>query len=368
LGRVKIAAPADAAPTATPAPAYAPAGAANLDNRVRLLGYDLPAGPLHPGQAAPLTLYWQVLAPVGDDYQVFVHLAAADETLAREVATLAAGIGDPADPESGSVYAAIAAEASARAAADSALAQQSTTVQTQVGQNLASIQQLMSSVDGIKAKWAVRLDVNGRVAGLELIGTGDRASMVFLVDTFMVGKPGASGAADFPFVIGTVNGVTKVSISNAFIQDAAIGSAKIKDLTIGRIKLASGVDAGLSWGYSNYSSTQQNYPGGTGGWITPAGGDISLPTESRGRTLVNGFIRCAHWYGSVEAALFVNGVLVQHMGGSGGGSYDPANSLLAYYVDRTPINGTSTYEIRLRGTGESVTKFQCGISAITFYR
>ncbi len=51
---------------------------------MRLLGYDLPAGPLHPGQAAPLTLYWQVLAPVGDDYQVFVHLAAADETLAGQ--------------------------------------------------------------------------------------------------------------------------------------------------------------------------------------------------------------------------------------------------------------------------------------------
>ncbi len=81
LGRVKIALPADAAAEA-PAPTHAPDGAANLDNRVRLLGYDLPDDPVAPGQTVPLTLYWQVLGPVGGDYQVFVHLAAADETLA----------------------------------------------------------------------------------------------------------------------------------------------------------------------------------------------------------------------------------------------------------------------------------------------
>ena len=83
LGRVKISAPTDATMT-PPEPEYAPIGADNLDNHVRLLGYDLPAGPLSPGQAVPLTLYWQVLAPVDDDYQIFVHLAAADEILAGQ--------------------------------------------------------------------------------------------------------------------------------------------------------------------------------------------------------------------------------------------------------------------------------------------
>ncbi len=51
-----------------------------LDGGVRLLGYDLPATPAAPGEAVPLTLYWQT-GPLGEDYQVFVHLVAADGSL-----------------------------------------------------------------------------------------------------------------------------------------------------------------------------------------------------------------------------------------------------------------------------------------------
>ncbi len=51
-----------------------------LDGGVRLLGYDLPATPAAPGEAVPLTLYWQT-GPLGEDYQVFVHLVAADGAL-----------------------------------------------------------------------------------------------------------------------------------------------------------------------------------------------------------------------------------------------------------------------------------------------
>ncbi|MGI6375297.1 MAG: glycosyltransferase family 39 protein [Anaerolineae bacterium] len=51
-----------------------------LDGDVRLLGYDLPATPAAPGEAVPLTLYWQT-GPLGEDYQVFVHLVAADGAL-----------------------------------------------------------------------------------------------------------------------------------------------------------------------------------------------------------------------------------------------------------------------------------------------
>lgn len=290
-----------------------------------------------------------------------------DEAISQDVQTLVAGIGDPMTPAPGTVYSVIAEERSTRAAADSALAEKVTTVQTQIDGNMASIRQILSSVDGIKAQWGVLTDINGRVAGLTMLSGQSHTAMIFRVDSFIVDSPDSYGGIP-PFMIGTVDGRTRTVIRDAFIQDAAISSAKIKDLTIGRIKLASGPSAGLSWGYSNYSSTQQNYPGGTNGWVTPAGGDVSVPTESRGRTLVHGFIRCTHWYGSVEAGLFKNGALVQHIGGSGGGSYDPASSLLAYYVDQSPANGTSTYEMRLRGTGESVTKFQCGISAVTFYR
>jgi lipoteichoic acid synthase len=46
----------------------------NLDDKVRLLGYDLTAESYEPGQVIGLTLYWQALTAMEEDYTVFTHL------------------------------------------------------------------------------------------------------------------------------------------------------------------------------------------------------------------------------------------------------------------------------------------------------
>ncbi|MFN8455655.1 MAG: glycosyltransferase family 39 protein [Anaerolineae bacterium] len=46
----------------------------NFNNEVKLLGYDLPTRRIQPGQRLPLTLYWQALAYMGQDYRVFDNL------------------------------------------------------------------------------------------------------------------------------------------------------------------------------------------------------------------------------------------------------------------------------------------------------
>lgn len=51
-----------------------------LGERVRLVGYDL-AGTPAPGQALSLTLYWQALRPMAEDYTIFVHLLGPDGAL-----------------------------------------------------------------------------------------------------------------------------------------------------------------------------------------------------------------------------------------------------------------------------------------------
>ncbi|GIK43182.1 MAG: hypothetical protein BroJett011_70150 [Chloroflexota bacterium] len=48
--------------------------AVNFNNQVQLLGYDLPTRRIQPGERLPLTLYWQGLAYMGEDYQVFDNL------------------------------------------------------------------------------------------------------------------------------------------------------------------------------------------------------------------------------------------------------------------------------------------------------
>ena len=290
--------------------------------------------------------------------------ATADEALASNITTLAASIGDPASPAPGTVYAAVRTEATARANADSALASNVTTLQTKVDGNTNSVQVLSQSVDGIKGKYGVKIDTNGYITGWELIGGATSGSMIINVDNLIIGRPGATN--EYPFVIGVVDGVQRISLSNAFIQDGSIKNAKIQDLTVGRIKLASGPLAGLSWGYSTYSSAEQlRYGVGT---FVPAGGSVSIATESLGRALISGFLRIRYWNGSYTAYLQRNGVTVRTLGGEGGGVYDPYSTLFTFYVDESPINGTATYAIVVSYNGEATYVSNCGLSVLAIYR
>jgi sulfatase modifying factor 1 len=47
---------------------------ANFANQVMLLGYDLPSRRTRPGQGLPITLYWQALQPMTNEYLEFNHL------------------------------------------------------------------------------------------------------------------------------------------------------------------------------------------------------------------------------------------------------------------------------------------------------
>lgn len=54
---------------------------ANFANQVTLLGYDLPINRAEPGGGIPLTLYWQGLDWIANDYTIFIKpIALADQT------------------------------------------------------------------------------------------------------------------------------------------------------------------------------------------------------------------------------------------------------------------------------------------------
>ncbi len=61
----------------SPPPSPHVAQEANFDNQVRLLGYDL-EGQGEPGATLQLTLFWESLASMAEDYTVFVHLVSTD--------------------------------------------------------------------------------------------------------------------------------------------------------------------------------------------------------------------------------------------------------------------------------------------------
>ncbi len=53
----------------------------SLGNRVELLGYDLSAGSVAPGETLVLTLYWRALTEMSREYTVFTHLLAPDGSM-----------------------------------------------------------------------------------------------------------------------------------------------------------------------------------------------------------------------------------------------------------------------------------------------
>jgi hypothetical protein len=88
--------------------------------------------------------------------------------------------------------AAIINEATARANADSALSQQISVVSSQVGPLQASVSTLSQSVDGIRARYGVSLDVNGYVTGFVQNNDGATGTFDILADRFRVVAPGVA--------------------------------------------------------------------------------------------------------------------------------------------------------------------------------
>lgn len=127
------------------------------------------------------------------------------------------------------VNAAITTEAATRADDVSALSTAVTNYTTTLNGNSATITELASSIDGINANYAVKTDVNGRVAGIGLMNSGDSSSFEIVADNFAVLDP------DDPtnVVIGASNGVA--FIDGAYIKNASIDSASIASLDAQKI-------------------------------------------------------------------------------------------------------------------------------------
>ena len=127
----------------------------------------------------------------------------------------------------GSAAARVSQEAIARADADSALASSVTTLTSRVGDNEASIQFLMETVDGEEAVARLTVDVNGKITGFTINGQDSE----FIVDAsrFAVGDDG-----DYVFEI--VDGVTY--IKNAVIQDGSLPGGKLQNDAVGSSQIA----------------------------------------------------------------------------------------------------------------------------------
>jgi hypothetical protein len=134
-----------------------------------------------------------------------------------------------------------------RSTADSSLAQQITTVQSQLGNNLASVQTLLQTnitttngrVTSIGALWTAKVSVNGLIGGFGVYNDGQEVQAGFDVDLFWVGRTNANKVK--PFIIS--EGVTY--IDNAMIRQLTADKIDTRNLTVkdslGNVILGSGI-------------------------------------------------------------------------------------------------------------------------------
>ncbi|EQB12690.1 phage tail fiber domain-containing protein [Novosphingobium lindaniclasticum] len=119
-----------------------------------------------------------------------------DQSLAERLSGLDVAIGD--------VTGSIVSINKAIADGDKAQAEATQLVRTDVGNLSASVSTLSQSIDGVKARYGVSLDVNGYVTGFVQNNDGRNGSFVILADRFAIVAPGANPTVPFEVSQGEV--------------------------------------------------------------------------------------------------------------------------------------------------------------------
>lgn len=174
--------------------------------------------------------------------------ADADAANASAITTLSAQVNDATTglPATRSL---LISDYSTTSSMNSAIASASTALQTQIDDNVAAIEENLSSIDGVRAIYTVKMDVDGVVSGYglmsEVVDDGTVFSKaIFSVDEFAIIAPGRTVGtlASVPFAAltsaQTINGVAfapGVYIDGASINDGTIGNAQIGSLSADKI-------------------------------------------------------------------------------------------------------------------------------------
>lgn len=143
---------------------------------------------------------------------------------------------------------------SAQIDGDNAVAKRVDIVQTTVGENTASIEEMTESVNGLYAQKFTKIDVNGKVIGWGGANDGVEGIFVFNVDSLAIGSGNSTGY--YPFIFrttpftdpetGTIFPVSAYfasammdyqSVKRSNIQKLAVGTGQIDDLAVKRGKI-----------------------------------------------------------------------------------------------------------------------------------
>jgi predicted phage tail protein len=250
--------------------------------------------------------------------------ANADSSLASSITTLQSTVN--------SNTSAIQNEVTARTTADSALSSSITTLQTTVNGQTTSIQTNATSIDGIEAKYTVKIDNNGYISGYGLISTANTATPTstfsVLADRFVIANSATPYNTDtsIPFFVFTspqvVDGVTIAAgtyIKKASIMDAAITNAKITNGAITNAKIGDAQITTAKIGTAQIDTLRVagNAITSQGSASRTNGGSVSfvLNSTTGGQVLVLAEVDEVSGRDNASIAVYVNGGLIGSFSG-----------------------------------------------------
>ncbi|KLN57613.1 DUF1983 domain-containing protein [Variovorax paradoxus] len=167
--------------------------------------------------------------------------------------------------------AAITAEQTARATADTVNANAINAVSATVAGHTASISTTstaLATLDGkVKSTWRLNVQADGHIAGMILESNGSTSSMVILVDKFAIAQSGTGGAVKYPFIVGSIDGVSSIGVNgNMFID----GSIKARSLDVenlsATISKLNYIDAGQIAIHGNMAGNDWGFIRSAGKW------------------------------------------------------------------------------------------------------
>ncbi len=183
-----------------------------------------------------------------------------------------------------------------------AVSEQTTQLSTTVGGHTATIEQHALSIDGIEGEYTIKIDANGKVAGVGLINGPTGSEFAIRADRFYIVYPEGDGSDSIiPFIVGMVGGTSTVGINGALIVDGTILtrmlaarcvtadkisvsnlaaiSANMGSITSGSMNIGNGAFQVLSSGQiyiGNGDIQSANYQAGVQGWRLSRTGAIYL--------------------------------------------------------------------------------------------
>lgn len=162
------------------------------------------------------------------------------EAFAQQVETIEAQLGN--------ALAQITTETTARTNADNALAAVDQSITTALNGNIAQVNILATSIDGIEGRFGIAVNLNGQVVGLvQLDGTAAGSTFTVVADKFQIAQPDATGGTPVPvFDIQTVGSTTKLALRGDMLANGSITATKLSVSTLSAIVANLGtITAGL---------------------------------------------------------------------------------------------------------------------------